>query len=141
MRTKSLIAVLITFAFSGVQANAQPGRSDYHVKAAATATKPDADGKQTVTITLDIEKGFYLYANPVNHEFLEGSELKVKIAAKEPVKTTVRYPTGKSRVFGGREKFDIYEGVVKIDAQVVRTNGDTGPLTIHVAIQAADGKV
>src|ERR1022692_664337 len=75
------------------------GKSDSKVKASVTATKPDADGKQTVTITLEIEKGFYLYANPVNNEFLESAELKVKIVAKEPAKVKMAYPPGKTRSF------------------------------------------
>jgi hypothetical protein len=143
MRTKPLNALLVVLAVGGgilayhPNANAQPGRSDFHVKATATATKPDADGKQTVTITLDIEKGFYLFANPVNHEFLEEAKLTVKVTGMEKVKFDVKYPAGKTT--GPKDlRFDIYEGVVKIDAKVVRTNGDTSPLTIQVRIQAQD---
>ncbi len=46
------------------------------VKATATADKPDADGKQTVTITLNIEKPWHLYANPVEvKELLDSADL------------------------------------------------------------------
>ena len=48
-------------------AEAKPPRL---VKVDATATKIDADGKQIVTVTLDIEKNWYIYANPVKNEEL-----------------------------------------------------------------------
>ena len=50
---------------SAVPAFAAPLKSDSVVKATAAAAKPDADGKQTVTLTLAIDKGWHLYANPV----------------------------------------------------------------------------
>ena len=146
MRNQPLNALLVVLAVGGgilayhPKADAQPGRSDFRVKATATATKPDAHGKQSVTIALDIEKGFYLYANPVNNEFLEADELAVRVTAKEKVKSDVKYPAGKTA--GTKTiRFDIYEGIVKVEAQVVRTNGDVSPLTIHVAIKGSDGRI
>ena len=35
------------------------------VKVTASADRPDADGKQSVTISLAIDKGWHTYANPV----------------------------------------------------------------------------
>ena len=111
------------------------GKSDSKVKATATATKPDVDGKQTVTITLEIEKGFWLFANPVNHDLLEDAETKVKVTAKEKLKAYVKYPAG-TRKKDGRYSYDIYEGVVKIEAHVVRTKGDSSPLNVNVTVHA-----
>jgi hypothetical protein len=115
-------------------------KSDSKVKATATATKAGADGKQTVTITLDVVKGWHLYANPVNNEILDDNRTTVKIAAKEKVKVDVKYPAGKT-IADKKEKYDIYEGVVKIQAYVVRTMGDTSPLEINIAVSACDSKV
>ena len=117
-------------------------KSDSKVKATATATKAGSDGKQTVTITLDVAKGWHLYANPVNHnnEFLDGNQTTVRIAAKEKIKLAVKYPAGKT-ITDKKEKYDIYEGVVKIQADVVRTMGDSSPLDITIAVSACDSKV
>jgi Disulphide bond corrector protein DsbC len=114
------------------------GKSDSKVKASAVATKPDADGKQMVTITLEIEKGFYVYANPANNELLEGAELRLKFTAKEKVKADVKYPAGKT-IGTKREMFDVNEGTVKIEASLKRNNGDTSPLTLRIDYVPANG--
>src|ERR1017187_6268699 len=59
---------------------AQAGqKSESKVKASATATKAGDDGKQTVTITLEIVKGWHIYANPVGAEDFEGNKTSVTI--------------------------------------------------------------
>jgi hypothetical protein len=138
----AIVAIASGFA-THAQENKDPsgGRSASKVKATAVGTKPDADGKQTVTITLEIEKEFYLYANPVNNEILEGIEMKVKVTAKEKVKYDVKYPAGKTVGTKKNDKYDIYESIVKVEAHVVRNKDDTGPLTIHIAIQGSDGRI
>src|SRR5260370_37933964 len=137
----------LTFLGAGLAWDAAAGsgkleKSDSKVKATATATKAGADGKQVVTITLDIAKGWHLYANPVNHnnEFLDGNQTTVKIAAKEKIKLTVKYPAGKT-ITDKKEKYDVYDGVVKIQADVVRTMGDSSPLEITIGVSACDNKV
>ncbi|MBI2805764.1 MAG: hypothetical protein HYX68_12360 [Planctomycetes bacterium] len=113
-------------------------KSDSKVKATATTTKIDAKLTQTVTITLKIDKGWHLYANPVNHEFLEGAATTVKIAGKNKNTTaSVKYPPGK-KIVDKKETYNIYEGVVKINATVVRAPGDVGPLEITIGVQACD---
>src|SRR5262245_20811047 len=121
--------VAATFAWQA-DAGGKTGKSDTKVKATATATKAGADGKQTVTITLNIEKGWHLYANPVNHnkEFLDQNRTVVKIGAKEKLKSVkVTYPEGKLKT-QDEDKYDVYTDVVKIEAEVVRARGDTSPL-------------
>ena len=116
-------------------------KSDSKVKATATATKI-ADGKQTITITLDITKGWHLYANPTNHnnEILDQNATTVKIAAKEKLKSvSVKYPEGKTKV-DGKDKYDVYSGVVKIQADVVRAKGDSSPLELSITVSACDDK-
>ena len=138
-----LIAVLATTAAWQAQAGSKLGKSDTKVKATATATKAGADGKQVVTITLDIEKGWHLYANPVNHnnDFLDANQTVVKIAAKDKLgDVKVMYPAGKTKI-DKKEKYNIYEGTTKIVASVVRVMGDTSPLQITVEVSACDDSV
>ena len=136
----SLAAAMSTW--QPAEAGGKLEKSDSKVKATATATKPGADGKQTVTITLDVTKGWHLYANPVNHnnDFLNGNKTVVKISAKEKVNVNVKYPAGKTKV-DDKEKYDVYTGVVKIQADVVRTMGDSSPLEINITVSACDDKV
>jgi DsbC/DsbD-like thiol-disulfide interchange protein len=118
--------------------------SDSKVKASVEAGKIAADGKQSVTITLQIDKGWHLYANPVNHnnDFLNANKTVVKIAAKEKFKSPVRvkYPEGKNKV-EGMENYDVYTGTVKIQAEVVRAAADSSPLEISIDVNACNDKV
>jgi uncharacterized protein len=115
-------------------------KSESKVKATAEASKIE-DGKQTVTITLAIQKGWHLYANPVNHEFLEGAQTTVKFSAKGKLsEVRVKYPEGRTHI-DKKEKYDVYEGVVKIPVTLKRATGDTSPLEVSIAIQACDNSV
>ena len=143
-----LTSILAAFAILGTaftwqsDAAGKNTKSDSKVKAAATASKIDADGKQTVTISLNIEKGWHLYANPVNHnnDFLDANQTTVKIATKkEKVQFKVKYPAGKTKI-DKKEKYDVYEGAIKIEASVVRAKGDTSPLEITIDVSACDDK-
>jgi DsbC/DsbD-like thiol-disulfide interchange protein len=143
----SYLAILFAFFAATLACHVEAGagkleKSDSKVKASVTATKLGADGKQTVTITLDVAKGWHLYANPVNHnnEFLDGNQTVVKIASKEKVNFKVMYPAGKTKI-DKKEKYDVYEGSVKIEATVMRPRGDTGPLQINIEVSACDDKV
>jgi DsbC/DsbD-like thiol-disulfide interchange protein len=117
-------------------------KSHPKVKATATAGKIDAAGKQTVTVILDIDKGSWMLANPPNHnnDFLDGEQVTVKIVAKEKAKFSVKYPVGKTRQ-DNTERYDIYEGVVKIEANVVRSKGDTSPLEVSIYLHTFNGRV
>ena len=138
-----LFAIFATIVPWHADAGGKFEKSDSKVKATATASKIGADGKQTVTIELAIEKGWHLYANPVNHnnDFLNGNKTVVKIAAKEKLQSfSVKYPEGKTKV-DGKDSYDVYTGVVKLQAVVVRAKGDTSPLEINVAVNACDKSV
>jgi DsbC/DsbD-like thiol-disulfide interchange protein len=116
-------------------------KSESKVKAKATASKIDDKGNQTVTITLDITKDWHLYANPVNSDFLASAQTKVTFAVKgKTAPASVKYPPGKTKI-EGKEKYDIYSGTVKIEANVRRTPGDTNPLEITIAVQACNDRL
>src|SRR5579871_5377405 len=71
-------------------------KSDSVVKVTATADKPDADGKQTVSILLTHEAGWHSYANPVGQEDLASAQTTVTITGKAKLDDVkVDYPTGK----------------------------------------------
>ncbi|MHB1425637.1 MAG: protein-disulfide reductase DsbD domain-containing protein [Gemmataceae bacterium] len=119
---------------------AQAKKSDSVVKVEAEADKPNADGKQTVTITLDIETPWHIYANPVGNEDLGSVQTVVSVVSKaklEDVKVT--YPDGK--VQGEKdEKYKVYEGKVTIKAQLKRASGDNSPLEVTIKLQACNDK-
>ncbi|MBI3823162.1 MAG: hypothetical protein HY289_10855 [Planctomycetes bacterium] len=136
----SFVIALALFGAGFVwQAEAGENKSESKVKATAVASKVGADGKQKVTITIDIEKSWHLYANPVNHnnETLNSAKTTVKISAKESVKFKVTYPKGKT-VVDKKETYDIYEGVIKIEATVDRTMGDASPLEVSIRLSACN---
>ena len=107
------------------------------MKITANANKPDANGKQTVTLTITIEQPWHLYANPVGQEDLASAATVVDITGKmKPQSVKVDYPKGtleKDIVVGN---YMIYEKEVVIKADVIRAKGDTGPLKASVKIQA-----
>ncbi len=110
------------------------------VKATATASKPDANGKQEITIELAIESPFHLYANPVENEDYKPIQTVVTLAAKEALQDVkITYPEGKLK----KEKdmattYKIYEGKVTIKATAKRKAGDASPIEVNIAVQACD---
>jgi hypothetical protein len=131
-----LAALVLALALLG--AVAQGKKSDSVVKVSARATKPDSDGKQVVTITLDIDKPWHLYANPVDNAMLKSVQTVVKFTSKLDGDVKFEYPAGKlvkDKVAGDYKK---YEGKVEIKATVRRARDETGPLKLTVKIQACD---
>ncbi len=129
-----LTAVLVSGPFaSGQEKNAE-------VKVTASAEKPDAAGNQVILITLDIEKDWHAYANPVDNEDLASVQTTVKITGKNPLeKVGTEYPQGKL-VVDSAGNYRVYEGKVTIKATVTRAKGDTEPLQITVKYQACNDK-
>jgi len=131
-------AALVTIVGSfDMPALAQPKKSDAYVKVTAKADKPDADGKQTITVTVLIDKGWHIYANPVGEELLKSVQTVVTVTGKEKLQNVkVEYPAGKlikDEVIG---EWRTYEGKVEIKAHVQRAKGDAGPLEVRVKILA-----
>jgi len=72
-----LLVAVSLLCFRPPVLSAAPDSKDA-VTITATADKPDADGKQTVTLTLAIDAGWHLYANPVGNEDLKSVQTVVK---------------------------------------------------------------
>src|SRR6266478_3541233 len=69
--------------------------SDSEVKVSAAAAKPDAAGKQIVTVTLLHNKGWHTYANPVGNDDFDNNKTLITVFAKgKPVDAKVEYPPG-----------------------------------------------
>lgn len=134
------LALAASFLLVAGAALAQAKKSESVVKASATADKPDADGKQTVTITLDIEKPWHLYANPVGNEEVENVQTVVTVASKvKPQEVKIEYPPGKVHK-DPLGDYKIYEGKITIKAHVKRAKSDTGALEVNVKLQACNDK-
>src|SRR5436853_7506240 len=89
--------------------------SDSVVKATAKASKPDDEGNQTVTITLDItDKSYHLYANPVGNDSLKSTQTTVRFTSKLAGDAKVEYPEGKLVKDADVGNYKTYEDSVTI---------------------------
>ena len=131
---------------AATEASAQAGgatRSDSKVKITTKVEpeQPGADGKQVVTITLQIDEGWHLYANPVGSEDYVSSQTTLTVDAKvKPKDVKVEYPAGKEiedKILG---KYKVYDDKATIKATVTRGAGDSGPLELTLKFQACTDK-
>ena len=75
-----------------------------------------------LTLNLDVEKPWHLYANPVGNEGLEDAQVVVTVGAKEkPEAVKIEYPEGKLVKDKDVGDYKSYEGKVTITAKVKRT--------------------
>jgi hypothetical protein len=105
------------------------------VKVVVTADKPDADGKQTVTISLTPDKPWRIYANPngFKDKELAQAATAVTIAAKsKPKVIKIDFPTGKLIKDKDIGDYRVYADKVEIKAQVRRAKGDAEKLEVSV---------
>jgi hypothetical protein len=139
-RTLALgLAGCLVLAACVSDAAAQGKKSDSVVKATAKADKPGPDGKQTVTLTLAVERPWHLYANPVGNKDLADIETTVTVAGKsKPESVKVEYPAGKVKKDATVGDYKIYEDTVTIKVHVRRAKNDTGPLNLSVKFQACN---
>ena len=117
---------------------AQQTTSASVVKATVTITKPDADGKETVTITLTIDPKYHLFANPVGNEDLESSQ--VVASFENAIASKLDYSAGKvvkDKIVGD---YNIYQKSATITATVKRSvAGD--PIEAQIRVHASNSRV
>jgi len=114
-------------------------KSDSVVKATAAAGKVGPDGKQTVTLTLAIDKGWHLYANPVGNADLASVQTIVKAAAKGSLgDVKVDYPAGTKVKDSDLGDYMVYEDQAVIAVNVTRAAGDDSPVELTVKVQACN---
>src|SRR5262249_10262716 len=131
-KLRSLGAVVITLVGMGLAVSPVLGgakTSADMVKVEAKGGKIGADGAQEVTLTINIEEGWHLYANPVGNNDLTSAQTTVKITGQsKPKDVKVTYPNGKVIKDPTVGNYSIYEGKVVINAVVSRAKDDKGPL-------------
>jgi len=92
-------------------------------------------------VTLTIDNGWHVYANPVGNADLDSAQTTVTVGGKvKPKGVAVDYPKGqvvKDMLVGD---YNVYEKTVEIKATVERAAGDTGPLEVTVKLQACNDK-
>jgi DsbC/DsbD-like thiol-disulfide interchange protein len=138
LRAPLALLAALALALSAGPARAQGSRSDSVVKVSARADKPDAEGNQSVTITLDIDRRYHLYANPVGNDTLKAAQTVVRFTSKLEGDAKVEYPAGKLIKDKDVGDYQTYEGSVTVKAKVRRAKGDTAPLGLSVKFQACD---
>ncbi|HEX5270638.1 MAG TPA: protein-disulfide reductase DsbD N-terminal domain-containing protein [Gemmataceae bacterium] len=132
-------ALALVFATLIGSARAQLKKSDSVVKVEAEAGKLADDGTQNVTVTVTIDKGWHLYANPVGNDDLAENQVVVTLSSKNKLKDVkVEYPAGKNHTEKGIGDYKIYEGKLTIKAKVTRNKGDSEPIDVAVKVQACD---
>jgi uncharacterized protein YyaL (SSP411 family) len=123
----------------GPKAQAPPGggarKSESVVKVKAAADKPDAEGRQRVTLTLTIEGGWHLYANPVPKDF-PGIPVTVTVEKARPEDVRVEYPAGKTVKDALLGDYQVYEKEAEIKVNVRRPKEGGAPLEVSVKVQA-----
>jgi DsbC/DsbD-like thiol-disulfide interchange protein len=138
LRRIPLLAALCTALLltTAVTVRGQGKKSDAVVKAKASAEKPSA-GKEVVTVTLEIDPKYHIYANPVGNPDHEASQTVVSVTGKSKLESVkIDYPAGtvvKDSVVGD---YKVYTGKVTIKATVQRAGGDSSALEVAVKLQA-----
>jgi DsbC/DsbD-like thiol-disulfide interchange protein len=133
-------AVALTTGVTPV-AGAGGKKDESQVKLAATATKLDAEGRQVVTISVNVNSGWHIYANPVQFKDLEAVQTTVKITSANKLhEVKISYPPGKRHTLD-KDTFYIYEGKIEITAIVKRAGGDVEPLDVSVKYMSCTDKV
>jgi DsbC/DsbD-like thiol-disulfide interchange protein len=139
MRLFIAIPSLLTAALLSAAGAAQAAdalKSDSVVKIESNASKPDADGKQVITLTIAIDSGWHLYANPIPKDF-PGVPVEVTVGGKTKLLSLkVDYPDGKEVKDAIVGDYKVYEDKVEIKVTVRRAKGDTDTLDVAVKLQA-----
>ena len=133
----ALLLGLLVYAACPAKVSAQPAeiKTATYVKVQAVASKPEDAGVQKVTVTLEIDKDYFLTGNQVP-EGLEHSRCRVsfRIAGKA-INAELVYPPGKLENDIGIENYTIYEGTVTITGTIRRAIGDTSPIEAIVRMR------
>jgi uncharacterized protein len=127
-----VLAAGLLAAGSAVKA-AELTKSEEVVKVTAQAGKPNADGTVPITITLDIEADWHVYANPVKNDTFELSQTRVTVDKAKADEIKVEYPKGKVIADPQLGNFNVYQGTVTITATVPRPKEDSVLVKVKVA--------
>lgn len=135
--SRSLVLLLLAGVWLVNMQTIQAGGKVDPVKISAKGGKPDSAGKQKVTVTLTIEDGWYVYANPVDNEQFAPNALQVKVKGGT---AKVVYPPAKEKtetLNGEIIKFKVYRNKAQVVAEVQRT---ANALEVAVRFNACNDK-
>ncbi|MFL5327700.1 MAG: protein-disulfide reductase DsbD N-terminal domain-containing protein [Gemmataceae bacterium] len=139
MRRTILIALVALVC--GADAPSTGKKSADVVKLKATSTKPDANGKQTITVVLTIDKSWHIYANPVGSDDLSSVQTVVNLTSTGKLEdVSIDYPHGKLIKDPIVGNYAVYENEVTIKATVKRPAGSKEDLEVTAKIQACSDK-
>ena len=135
------LAALTVAALASDRNPSQGGKRKSEAKVTAKAEKPGPDGKQSVVVTMEVNTGWYAYANPVGNEDFASNATVIKVSAKEKVDNVkIAYPPGKTKKDSVVGNYNIYDGKVQIPLTVQRAKGDTSPLEVSVRFMTCNVK-
>lgn len=126
-----LTALAAAALFAVVSSTPAQGKKSSDVVKAAAAAQKTADGKHVVTVTLDVDPKYYIYANPVGNADFEPNQTVVQLTGGKVER--LEYPAGEvvpDKIVGD---FRIYKGKVTIKATV---EPGAGPLEVAIKLQA-----
>lgn len=112
--------------------------TDKVVTVTAKAEKPAADGTQKVNVTVKIEKGYHIYANPIGNDDLDNNKSVLTVSGADLV--SVDYPKGKTIVDKVLGDYNTYEKEITITAKIKRKAGATGNVEANLKCQACTDK-
>jgi DsbC/DsbD-like thiol-disulfide interchange protein len=135
--------IALVVGFLGLAAASVPTvqagkKSDSQVKVTTRAGKPDASGNQTITVTLAMNKGWHVYANPVGNEDLAPAATVVKVTSGAKLgDVKISYPKGKLVKDKTVGDYIVYENKVNIVATIQRTDSKAA-LDVAVTFNACN---
>ncbi len=105
--------VLLGFSF-GPCAAGQPPSFPRRVKARALPGNAAPKGHRTILLTLEIEKGWFIFANPVENKDLRIAQTRVTVTTPGAKLTRIDYPRGAKVADPFIGDYRIYKGKVEI---------------------------
>jgi thiol:disulfide interchange protein len=110
---------------------AAPQKSEDNVKFTVKADK------DIVMLTVEIAKGWHLYANPVaNPDLLSSQTVVTFTSGGKPITAKVEYPEGKLVKDAVVGDYKVYEGTITIKATL--EGAGAGPVEATVAVQTCN---
>jgi DsbC/DsbD-like thiol-disulfide interchange protein len=135
-----LLALLGAVTGTSNRTEAQAPKSESKVKIKTALEKSNTPGVDTVVVQIAIDKGWHIYANPVDNEGLAKAATLVTVPKAKPDDVKVEYPAGKVVKDKDLGDYKVYEDKVEIKVHVKRAAGDTGKLQLNVKLMACNDK-
>lgn len=129
-----LVLVLGALVLAGARLEAQGKGSEGVVKATASIKKVGAD--TFLTVTLVVEKGWHIYANPPGNDDLK--PVATTVTLQGGAKGEAVYPAGKQVIDPVVGNYRVYEGTEEIRVKLAAAN--TGPVKVLAFFQACNEK-